>query len=249
MGTALNTGMEVIHVVNSEEKSISLSTKVRNLLAFRLEGSKETARVGTHLVKKVEILEFSPTDEYAKQSIMRPAVQAYLKQVKYKKQIFMICGLKIAHGAVALDAIGKRYQGEGSLSLSLNLKGGTTLGTAKGSIGAAKIGTKIHDVLATHSFIFAYRLREVKYTRNLQQVYTREIGKLHELHGSSGSIPIAPLSGPKDQSGTDSIAIFECLSNCGADEFEDDSMIVEGYIMIGFLSDDETEFKGSDSAT
>ena len=237
--TALNTGMEVIHVVNAEEKSASLSAKVRNLFCFQLEGSRATARVGTHLVKKIEILEFSPTDEYAKQTLAKPAVQAYLKQVKYKKRIFMICGLKIAHGAVALDAIGKSSRGEGSVSLPLNPKGGTTLGTMKGSIETAKIGTKIHNVLATHSFVFGYRLREVKYSRDSQVVHTREVGELHDLQGSSGSVVKILHAGPNDQSGVENAPIFECLSSCGSDEFEDDSMVIDGCIMIGFGSDGE----------
>lgn len=246
IATSFNTGSEFRQVVNAEEKSISMSAKVRNLLAFRLEGNKATGRIVTHTIKKVEISEFAPKNEYAKKSLEERAVKEYLKQVKYKKRIFMICGLKIAHGAMVRDAVGNEYQGEGSVSLPLNVKGGT-LGNAKGSVEVAKIGTKIHNVHATNSFIFAYRLREVKYTKSLQVVHTRETGKLHDLHDSSGSTTKPMQIDLNDQSGADDIVVFQCLSSCGVDEFEDDSTVVDGCILIGFPSHSELRSEGPDS--
>jgi hypothetical protein len=167
----------------------------------------------------VEILEFDPTEDYAKRSFDQPAVQRHLKHtIGFQKRIFMICGLKIGHGAQAIDETSRKFNVKGEGELSLAAKGGPTIAKGKGRGFMTKQTATAHNVNASHSFVFGYLLQEVKYNKKGDTVFTQQVKK----HGvDDGHHKTLTTETTAHQLQDKEEAEFQCTSWCGARDFNE----------------------------
>ena len=104
---------------------------------------------------------FLPSQDYVQNSVLQPEALKYLAQHRYRKSLYMIVGIKVAFNA---EIIYERKHGrEGGLNAVI--PGAVTgipvdLGAnfRKGSTNLTYERKHIPD-----SFVFAYRLREIRY--------------------------------------------------------------------------------------
>lgn len=176
-----NDGYELFWNTFSTKERISASTKVRSFLRFDLEGHRDNSKVGARIVHKILIQEFDPPLSYVEDMFNRDAVQRYLKDNGFKKPIYMVCGLKTAlGGGVTVNENENSAGGGGSIEAKVSAKGVTDVAALRAQFDREKGKRNLHNVKATQQFIFAYRLRIIKYDRKLRnKPYTEEVVKLH----------------------------------------------------------------------
>jgi hypothetical protein len=165
-------------------KYISTNAEVRKFLKFDLKAQRDHSRVVSRVVERINIQEFDPTIQYAEDTMKQDAIQSYLKGAKGKTPVYMICGLKIAVG-------GAKAFNESSQGQSTSFRGDAHMNVKGESVGNVSMDMKSisnalagHDVEATHDFVFAYRLKQIKYyDKKKNKPYLAEI----EFHGLDGS--------------------------------------------------------------
>ena len=186
--TDCNEGFELYNNVSNSSNSISTSAKVRSLLGFSLEGHSDKSKVGSLLVNKIGIEEFQPTAEYVEDSFNQPAVLQHLKRKKYRVPIYMICGVKTAIGGGKIATENAQDRGvSASGQVKLSVKGVTDLATAELAFSSSKNKSEGRQIVATNQFVFAYRLREIKYDKKLKtKPYDQEVVS---WHGEGDHIP------------------------------------------------------------
>ncbi|KAI4267050.1 MAG: hypothetical protein LQ337_008547 [Flavoplaca oasis] len=125
--------------------------------------------VRTYQFDRLETQTFWPTEEYVKASIASKAVQDFLKSKKFFHNVYMVTSIKIAHGA----NISRSAMRNHGLFAQLGVDG-TTAGIPisagpQGDLGWGTTKTSSFD--RESGFVFAFRLREVRYTtkRGLKQ--------------------------------------------------------------------------------
>ncbi|KAL8880049.1 MAG: hypothetical protein Q9198_002463 [Flavoplaca austrocitrina] len=125
--------------------------------------------VRTYQFDRLETQTFWPTEEYVKSSVGSKAVQDFLKSKKFFHNVYMVTSIKIAHGA-NISRSAMRYHG---VFAQLGVDG-TPAGIpiSAGPQGDLEWGrTKTSSLDRESGFVFAFRLREVRYTtkRGLKQ--------------------------------------------------------------------------------
>ena len=162
--------------------NLGFSAAVLSLLPFGLTGDRSKRTNYLYKIKKVEGHMFLPSREYVRRSVSQPEVLRYLSRHWYRKSLFMIVGIKIGFNAEFT------HQRE-------NQNGGQFTGCVPGGIhvdfaGRFKHGTIDHRYERKRipsSFVFAYRLREVRYFKKDNSTKDTEFTKgatLHDLYGS-----------------------------------------------------------------
>jgi hypothetical protein len=186
--SARNDGYELYWDTFTTKESISLETKVRSLLRFELDSHRDKSEFGTRVVHKILVEEFDPPPSYVEKMFNQDATQKYLKDSRYKKPIYMVCGLKTAlGGGVTVDGCDKSLGYGATLEGKASAKGLVDIASLKAKFAKEKGKGSHHEVKATQKFIFAYRLRCIKYNKKLKdKPYTEEV---LEFHGNNDYVP------------------------------------------------------------
>jgi hypothetical protein len=126
------------------------------------------AHSNLYTIKKLETKFFEPSDEYLEQNMLHPAVASYIVKTDFQAPVYMVTGVKVAYGA------GMAWENQRTLTVAGKMGGG---GPAAGSPASGGTETQVQDSTkkATgyrHSspFVFAYQIREIYYTKNLELV-------------------------------------------------------------------------------
>ncbi|KAF4468175.1 hypothetical protein FALBO_4941 [Fusarium albosuccineum] len=131
---------------------------------------------------ELQTLSFEPSDDYMRQSMSTPKVQQYLARHHLRKRIFIITGVKIAFGAKVKDE--ESSLGNANISLGLD---GTAVGVAVG-VGPHAEGTRGYSQSMSFEraepFVFAYRLREIRYRRGVASDKPYRDGALYGAGGT-----------------------------------------------------------------
>jgi hypothetical protein len=100
----------------------------------------------------------------------------------------MICGLKTAlGGGRTIDRNHKDQGAGGALEGKVSAKGVTDVASLQVKFAAERKRGSLHDVKATQQFIFAYRLRRIKYDKKLKdKPFTEEV---IEFYGDEDHVP------------------------------------------------------------
>lgn len=137
----------------------------------------------TYEFKKLDTDFIDPTTEYYKQSVLAPSVAQYIVETKFRKSIYMITGVKIARGA---DVEQARSEEAGThLRIGVN---GTTAGSpvaAGPEVSISSSGSETTSSKGSSDFVFAYRLREIYYSKGKVKHREHNKGALQDLSGSS----------------------------------------------------------------
>lgn len=124
-----------------------------------------------------------PTTEYYTQSVLEPSVADYIAETKFRKSIYMITGVKIARGADVKQESSK----EAGTHLKAGIDGTTTAApVAVGpevTISSSKSETTSSK--GSSDFVFAYRLREIYYSKGKFKHREHNKGALQDVGGSS----------------------------------------------------------------
>jgi hypothetical protein len=149
-----------------------LSLGILNIL--KLAWSGRIANIDHHNfeVEKLETQYFEPSMHYVKISLTQPEV---LKHLDKNDSIFMITDVRIAHGATIVHEDSRAKSAKFKAHVPLSTLGmGPDVG---GELGGKKDKHKKQVARISHSFIFAYRLRECRYDKHantfVTSLYTR----------------------------------------------------------------------------
>jgi hypothetical protein len=133
--------------------------------ALPIGGGASTAygknKVDIYQFKKLETKYFIPTTPYIEKRVLESAVQDYLKEKKYRKRIYMITGLKIAHNPAAASLVSTTFTTQAKLGADLTaLAVPVEIGT-HGEISRKKGSAT--SFTGGSNFVFAFQLREITY--------------------------------------------------------------------------------------
>ena len=137
----------------------------------------------TYEFKTLDTEFIDPTMEYYTQSVLAPSVAEYIVETKFKKSIYMITGVKIARGADVEQARSK----EAGTHLKVGVDG-TTAGSpvaAGPEVTISSSKTETTSSKGSSDFVFAYRLREIYYSKGKVKHREHNKGALQDLGGSS----------------------------------------------------------------
>ena len=137
----------------------------------------------TYEFKRLDTEFIDPTTEFYTQSVLAPSVAEYIIETKFKKSIYMITGVKIARGADVEQARSKEA--------GTHLKAGVD-GTTAGSpvavgpeVTISSSNSETTSSKGSSDFVFAYRLREIYYSKGKVKHREHNKGALQDLGGSS----------------------------------------------------------------
>ena len=237
LGTVVDSGTKRDYVFRKQrerEFGIGFSAAVLSLLPFGLQGDKERKTTHHFRIKTVEESMFLPSPEYVQKSVLQAEVLKYLAQHRYRKSLYMIVGIRVGCDA---EVIHERKLGNGG-KLSVAAPGSLT--GIPVDFGAEIKAKSVDDYYERKhipsSFVFAYRLREIRYFKKndliRDSVFTKG-AELHDLHAKS-VIPTLTLAGDTiaPYLGTPNEIDIDNIAGSDFEEDEDDSMIVDGCVMV-----------------
>ena len=137
----------------------------------------------TYGFKRLDTDFIDPTTEYYTQSVLVPSVAEYIVEPKFKKSIYMITGVKIARGADVEQARSE----EAGAHLRVGVNGTTALFpvAAGPEVTISSSGSETTSSKGSSGFVFAYRLREIYYSKGKVKHREHNKGALQDLSGSS----------------------------------------------------------------
>ena len=137
-----------------------LSIGILEMLKTAWSARKKTYNRHIFEVELLETRFFEPSEHYVHMSMKQPHV---LKHLQKNDSVFMVVDVRIAHGAKILN---EEFIGKGA-DATINVPLATlTLGPdVGGDVGKAKVKYTVVKSHVSHSFVFAYRLRECRYDK------------------------------------------------------------------------------------
>jgi len=219
------------------EFGIGFSAAVLSLLPFGMDGDRHRNTAHHFKIKTVEEQMFLPSREYVQKSVLQQEVLDRLARHWYRKSLYMIVGIRVAYGGA--EVIHETKYGNGG-KLSVTVPGGLTgipvdLGV---NFKAKAIDDSYERKCISSSFVFAYRLREIRYFKNTKSIKDVEFTKgaeLHDLHAttmSKSSLHMSPAAGEPAYRGAVDEIIIDGITEGDFEEDKDDSMIVDGCVMV-----------------
>jgi hypothetical protein len=203
-----------------------------SILPFTLAGRRNNSTSSHYEIDNLEERVFVPSAHYIRQSILQNDVLGYLASRHYRTAVYMIVGIKLALGGKVVHSTKRGWGGD---------MGGTLPGASVGipiDIGAKvsidRDARRLEHKQIPDSFVFAYRLREIRYAKKSSRVDHREYTKhadLHDLQHRSAYIP--PKTVPKEFMGREDEIEIEGMSGEDYVEDEDDSMLLGECIILG----------------
>jgi hypothetical protein len=206
---------------------IGFSATVLSKLPFEIGGKRKTTITHRYKIKEVEIQTFYPSRAFIRQSVLEAQVLQYLAAHGYRKSIYMVVGIKIAHGAHVFH--GRTKEIGGTL-------GGTVPGAAVGI--PLDLGSHIRGEVGKHrketkevvsSFVFAYRLREIRYFKKDGTITDVNFTKGAQLHSLYSTLELVVGEKEVKYCGCmDEIDVEEMAS----EDYEDDDVDSNGCVMV-----------------
>ncbi|KAL8310439.1 hypothetical protein RB597_010325 [Gaeumannomyces tritici] len=115
---------------------------------------------------------FVPTGEYIAKCIKAPAVKRFLDRSDCKKPVYIITGLKTAHGpasGISLQSNSRGAHLDGKLDLTAIIGGATPIGMNTG-VAAGQKGVSRTSWAGSSDFVLGFRLREVWADRKTKEL-------------------------------------------------------------------------------
>ncbi|KAI0541389.1 hypothetical protein GGR58DRAFT_18215 [Xylaria digitata] len=117
-------------------------------------------------IQALETQSIEPTKEYIQETVLDHRVSSYLAEKNYRTPIYMITGIKIAHGA---NIYSTRTKGLGGQFRVGGDATGTGVPITVGPLASLRKDQETSSSFNTSSaFVFAYRLREIYYQKGLK---------------------------------------------------------------------------------
>lgn len=211
---------------------LGLSATVLSLLPFALAGDRRNNASHLYQIERVEEKMFHPTPDYVQKSVLQSDVLGYLARHRYRKSLYMVVGIRIGVNAEVTHSRTCERGGRINVSVSGALTGIPldVGGTSRCSAGDQYYQRKT----IPSSFVFAYRLREVRYSKRHNLIRDAEFTKGAELHNLYGRVRARNQPyGAVEYMGTEDEIQVSGLLEGDVDEDEPDTMNIGNCIMIG----------------
>ncbi|KAL8346296.1 hypothetical protein RB598_000279 [Gaeumannomyces tritici] len=188
---------------NSNASRHSIERIVTEEILFE-EDEDPTTAVGEAPGTEADEIPLHPRDAYWQQCVNMPRVKAFLKSSKCKKPVYVITGIKTAHGASAESHTSRSRGGglEGGLDGAAATGGAVPLGLdAAASMGS---GESLEASWGgSQPFVFAFRVRKLMADKVTGEVidrgdYNRGAKLGHETEESKGKGPQFLVSAARD---------------------------------------------------
>jgi hypothetical protein len=151
----------VIQLGAKSSAGLKFSATVLNWLPFSISGERSRNSKHRFEIKRVEEKTIYPDDDYILNSVHRDNVLKELARRHYQKRVFMIVGVRVGYDAHIIDQENCETKGR---------MGGTVPGSAIGvpvDIDGQVYGSAAKPYYQEQDykdpFVFAYRLREIRY--------------------------------------------------------------------------------------
>jgi hypothetical protein len=208
---------------------LGFSARVLSLLPFGLSGENQHDSTHQYKIERVEERFFQPTPSYVRKSVCQTEVLAYLSKHKYRKSLFMIVGIKIGFNAHITHSKYKAFKSGGDATIPGVLTGIPV--DLTGKFGFHSMGSCYEQKFLHDAFVFAYRLREVRYfkaqglTTDTEYIKGAELHDLHAVRNYSRNVRLQePIyTGVEDEIEIEGLALedyeeddfgSEVLDNC-----------------------------------
>lgn len=138
-----------------------------------------SGKVGGHLMKSHDLtwhferLEgkiMAPRRSYVVAAMETDEAAAYIRRTHFRKRVYMITGVRTAHGARMAQK--NSVSGGGNAGIDANLSELGGVGTVGFAIGGSHSESNHHSVEEASDFVYAYRLNEIHYRKDTRKTYT-----------------------------------------------------------------------------
>jgi len=171
----------------SVKTEISLATVFFNFLNFGLHGGADNDFEIKYESDGMTTINFTPTSDYIDKTIMQEAIQGYLQ--KHRTSLYMIVGVRVAHGAKFTYSQGRGRRGRADLGpFGLSAIGSPVDGRISITRSTSSSGGQTFTI--DQDFVVAYRLRRCKYSRdsaNLKPQFHTRGATMADLESSSSN--------------------------------------------------------------
>ena len=174
----------VFHKKIERSAGLSFSTTVLSLLPFGIATDTKNNMSYKYEIKRVDEKVFRPSPLYVQKSMLQPEVLGYLAERRYRQSVYMIVGIRIGRDAKITNG----HEVEAGGDVDITVPGAATGIPVDLSAGvhvrrAEEMGQRRH---IPDSFVFAYRLREIRYRKKkgtweaTQYTTGAELAHLHD---------------------------------------------------------------------
>jgi len=181
MTVEAQTERNVVFQKHSESGfALGLSAAVLSILPCGIGGNAQKGTIHRYEINKVERRMFRPSRKYVQASVQQPDVLKYLARHRYRKSLFMIVGIKVGFNGQVVHQ--RKYSRGGHLSGSIP---GAVTGVPVDLGASVRHDTIDHSYerkAIPASFVFAYRLREIRYFKKDNSTTDTDFTKGAELH-------------------------------------------------------------------
>ncbi|RMJ17430.1 hypothetical protein CDV36_002888 [Fusarium kuroshium] len=182
----------------SSQASAGLFAKIFHSAGLDVSGRGSTRVHSSAKFKKLQTLSFEPTHEYMTKSLSTPMVQQYLARYHMRKRVFMVTGVKIAFGAKVRDD--ESHLSGGNISLGLDADAAGLPLSVGPRADASRRTSQTISFKQSSPFVFAYRLREIRYRKGIPtKNKTYRDGALYELGGNKQEDAALQGDGPPQE--------------------------------------------------
>jgi len=230
----LETG-RTIRTVQNTHLGVGLSAKVLSLLPFSVAGNRQKHKKQQYEIDNIKSQKFVPSEHYVRKSIFQPRVLSYLAKHKYNKSVYMIVGIKVGSNAYVVR--------EGQRKVGGNVSGLVPLGAAVGipvdlqaKVSATTSKDRFDAYRVPNDFVFAYRLQEIRYFKKngfIENYSFTRGADLHDLDNHDSQDRDAECDVLEKYQGVKDEIEVEGISGYDFEDNEDDSVLVDGCIMLG----------------
>jgi hypothetical protein len=165
------------------------------------------------------------------QSVFQPDVLGYLARQSYRKALYIIVGVKIGRDAKVTHT--KTREVGGNLNATVPLAPAGVPADLAGKLHGRKHEYTCERKNIPGSFVFAYRLREIRHSKKTDLAKDVEYTKnadLHDLHGKN--VIHHSIAREPTYIGTVDEIELEGISVADFEEDRDNTTIVDGCVMV-----------------
>ena len=151
--------------------SIGAGVSLAQLFGIDFKAEKKKATVWTVKADQVLTQEIRPKDSYVEKCFLHDEVKAYLEKTKFRKDLYMIIGIKAASSATVSSEAGSNTFLGGKVSVNPAAASGVPIDVHAQASTSNNANTTA--AFGKSEFILAYRLRKITYLKT-QRVKNNE---------------------------------------------------------------------------
>ena len=214
---------------------IDIGATIMSFLPFGIRGHYSATSGKLFEIERIDSQSLDPSDDYVERSLRKPSVREYLAAYRYQKPLYMIVGIKVGRNARIIQGRFSKVRGKVSVDVPGYLGGIPVDPKVELGVGTSRLHGVKRDVL--ESFVFAYRLREVRYSVKLHlsrlgRIWTKG-ARLHSAEASDNMLNAGEIEE------NDVEEEIECDGLSGRDVSEESvpcGNMIDGCILLGSQS-------------